>query len=85
MNCDVEGCEEIVTDEAMRLHRVITNLDSSRRAAWIDLYGEAKAPCGGHIIKGLSYMNAVVMTGVADGTATEISYATGSAETPKEA
>lgn len=81
MNCDVQGCSEVVTDEAMRLHRIIVNLDTPRAAAWRDLYGEAKAPCGGHIIKGLSYMNATVMSGGANGSDTPVSYATGAAET----
>jgi hypothetical protein len=63
MICDVPGCDEVVTDEAMRLHRIITNLDSKRAEAWRELYGESTAPCGTHIIKGLAYMNAVVFSG----------------------
>lgn len=85
MNCDVTGCEEIVTDEAMRLHRVITNLDAPRSRAWRDLYGDAVAPCGGHILNGLTYMNAVVFQGDADGQAAAVSNAPDSTEAAQEA
>lgn len=63
MTCDVAGCEETVTDEALRLHRVIANLDVPRGNAWKELYGDASQPCGSHIINGLTYMNAVIVSG----------------------